>query len=230
MIRRDEHHRYWMGGQELISTTFAIKEAGFVDANTLQYGNVARGRAVHDIAQVEMTGDAFGEVDVDPRLVGFHEAICRFRDDMRAETLSAEKILALPATKSAGTIDWFGVLHPRGSTQRRVVIDWKTYPFTHWHRLQVGASYLPMVQADLTARGEDAAGIETLIVQLNNDGTYRLWPFTPDPSEAYVFRSAVATTLWRMKYGSRGKLYGRQDRSDRRAADVDTDCATAATR
>jgi hypothetical protein len=204
MITLDDQHRYWHGDRQLVGTTFALAQGGFIDENTLRYANVARGHAVHAIAALEMI-EQLDHATVDPLLVGYHEAVMRVRDDLRLETSRVEQVGGIPELGYGSTLDWLGTIQPRGRSRRRTLIDWKTYAYTHWHRLQVGGAYLPVAHKCY----DDSEPIDTLVVQLEATGEYKLFPFVPDPSERMVFLGAVSGTRWRMKYGRGGQLYGR---------------------
>lgn len=164
----DKTHTYKIGGQEVISVTQALVEAGLVDTKWFTDYGRRRGSAVHKAIQYRVEG-SLDLNSIDPKIEGYLSAWDAFVEDTGYEPIACEKRLFSAIHRAAGTLDHLGNL--RGKT---VIADVKTGALNAVTGIQL-TGYAQL------ARGELGEYVSKLIgLQLKIDGSYKMRQYIAD--------------------------------------------------
>jgi hypothetical protein len=183
-------HRYAdPAGAEYLGVTSMLKAAGLM-GDTPFYTEESRDRGsyVHQAIAYDLVGDLVEPADDDPirpYVVAFRQWVL----DARPETILAERAMADPTLKVAGTVDL--VCRIQDATY---VVDHKTGTEAPWHALQTACyAHLAFVN-ELGARFKRAA------LYLRDDGTYRFVEHA-DRQDWDIARAALTLARWRSIHG-----------------------------
>jgi hypothetical protein len=183
-------HRYAdPAGAEYLGVTSMLKAAGLM-GDTPFYTDEARDRGsyIHQAIAYDIVGDLVEPADDDP-IRPYVVAFRQWLEDTRAETIYAERPMADPTLRLAGTVDWIGQI--RGAVY---VVDHKSGTEAPWHALQTACyAHLAFVN-ELGARFKRAA------LYLRDDGTYRFVEH-PDRNDWKIAAAALAVARWRSIHG-----------------------------
>lgn len=180
-------HEYRINGKSVPSVTQILAGMGIIDSRWHNEEARLRGQAVHAAIHLENQG-VLDEDSVCVAVKPFLAAYRRFRAESHMTLATSETPVADICELYAGTPDLTGTLN-----QRAVVIDVKTgSTMPAWAALQTVAYancwLVPHLRFGL---------------QLRDNGTYRLEPFT-DRTDLRVWRGLVSAWHWRKQHQQGG--------------------------
>lgn len=193
IIFREEDHKYFLNGEEIPSvselTRFLSREIyGEADPIALQRA-AEKGTAVHDALQ---TLDEDGEVEVPDEYAGYVQAYMNFHHEHDVRWEMIEQIVH--TDKFAGRLDRYGYVDGKPC-----IVDFKTTSrITKAHEVLYSVAQTLYWMAIHEERLVDIL----YILQLKNDGTYKLIPLRIDPalaSSCIIMHNAIANAKKRKK-------------------------------
>lgn len=184
-----EKHEYTVDGVKLPSVTEIIEPAKpYIPRDKLEAG-AARGIAVHEACEFIDSGF---EADIDPAVEGYAQGYKRFLAQTGAEVLKSEYRVANPPVGYAGTMDrlmrW----------QDEIInVDIKSGVIARWMGLQLAAySYAYWLMTSGDPKVKPPKGF---VLQLFEDGTYKLHEFKDQRGDYDVFLGLVRLWKWKEK-------------------------------
>lgn len=179
LVFREEDHKYFLNGEEIPSvselTRFLAREV-YGEADPIALDRAAeKGTAVHDALQ---TLDEKGEVEVDSEYDGYIAAYLKFRAEHNVEWREVEWMVH--TDKYAGRIDRYGYVDGKPC-----IVDFKTTSrISKAHEVLYTAA-----QSLYQIAVERNKPVDMLyVLQLKNDGNYKLIPLSCD----YALASSCA--------------------------------------
>lgn len=133
-LRLDRQHRYWLGAEEILGTSFILADNGLVDSSWFTEEARSRGTVVHQVLAGIHSGYTFNWDDLHEKLHGFVRSGLAFRDRMKYEVLDVEQMRWHPIYRFAGTLD----LRIR-MNDYEYILDWKTGKAAKATRYQLAA-------------------------------------------------------------------------------------------
>lgn len=182
-----KHHRYYLDEQEVPSVTRVLEpmqELDGIPKDILEQARI-RGQHVHAACHM-LVAKTLEWRTLDPTLMPYVSACDKFLKENEIKVLVAEKQMADPGLKFAGTLDVLGIFR-----RNPCIFDWKstaTMPRTAGPQT---AAYDYLYRRSMGGRPMRRFG-----VQLLDDGTYKLFPFE-DPRDWSWFASALNIWHWR---------------------------------
>lgn len=191
LVFREEDHKYFLNGEEIPSvselTRFLSREV-YGEADPIALERAAeKGTAVHDALQML---DEKGEVEVDDEYAGYIQAYLKFREDHDVEWRKIEWMVH--TDKYAGRIDRYGYVDGVPC-----IVDFKTTS-----RISKAHEVLYTAALSLYLMAIKRPVDMLYIIQLKNDGTYKLIPINADTGLAtacIVLHSAFSKAKRRSK-------------------------------
>lgn len=197
----EDGHRYLLDGEEVPSVSeiirFAEREV-YQEPNKFQMDQAAdRGKRVHRAAE-EL--DRNGTCECDTDIAGYVRAYAKFREENKPEWDMIEQPVIGLNGRYAGTLDRAGKIKGK-----KVILDIKTTRvITGKHKILYRAQ-LSFYAAAKTPEGEYIPNdAEAYILQLKDDGTYKLIKVEFDPglvSSCLYLHETFAKTKRRKKNG-----------------------------
>lgn len=187
-----ERHEYALNGEWLPSVTQVLEPEEQLDG--IPPEDLARGRErghhVHEACALL----AYKNLEwrtLDPLLVPWVEAAQKFLTESNFTVLRVEHRMFDPDLKVAGTMDLFGVMN-----RNSWIIDFKSGFVSRTAGPQT-AAYDKLFRRTFGGRENKRA-----VVELHDDATYKLRPFT-DTRDYSIFVSALNLYHWRRRTGVR---------------------------
>ena len=167
LIFYDATHTYEVDGEEIPSvseiTRFISREV-YGDVTQFNLDRAGdRGSKVHKALEVL---DKYGEVEADESVVPYLKAYLQFRKDHPCQWKYIEKAICAEDKSYAGTLDRYGSVDGKNT-----LLDFKTTKtISPAHRQMYSAGQ------NLYRKALDEPVEQILILQLRDDGTYKLYP------------------------------------------------------
>jgi hypothetical protein len=180
-------HSYYFGDQYFPSVTEVLEPEQRLEgiAPAVLAAAKVRGQHVHEACAL-LTQDALDWSSLDPLLVGYASAARLFLKESGVIVLRSEHRMCDPQLKVAGTLDLYGRMR-----RYDCVFDYKTaLARSRTEGLQL-AGY-----EHLHRRMYGGRALKRFVVQLREDGQYRLWPYE-DPRDFSLFVSCLNLWHWR---------------------------------
>lgn len=190
-------HTYRLNGEVIPSVTQLLDTAlynfAMVPEDLLQAA-ADRGTAVHFACELDDL-DELDETSLRPEWVPYVEAWRKFRADSGIEFDLIEQRVFHPGLRYAGTIDRGGLMN-----RQRWLLDIKTTSVvSHAAGVQL-AAYEKAVRESVEAY-KDARKIHRGVIQLRDNGTYRLVPFKEE-SDWNTFVALLNIHNWKKNHGT----------------------------
>lgn len=182
----EDGHQYFMDDYPVPGVTNAMQDAGVVDTTWFTEWARDRGSKVHKITEYYDEGD-LAEESVDPALRGYLEAWKRFRREYEFRIEAIELEVYHPTAMYGGTLDRLGICG-KTNVQLKTIVDIKSGPVQRATGLQL-TGYADAYQA---MTGDFVHKI--MGVQLKQDGTYKITPFTLD---FMTWRAVLTISNWK---------------------------------
>jgi len=188
MIQFDKAtHIYTVNGVLYPSVTQILSDMGLIDTTWFtEYGR-NRGTLIHRIIQWYLAGEV-DEDSIDPALRPYFDAFLKFEVDSKFVAEEVERPFASETYRFAGTPDLIGCLNGHNA-----IIDIKSGTPQPWAALQL-AGYEILRNEGIRDGG--MLRCKRFSLQLTDDGTYKLIPFT-DRADRGVFLAALAVYNWK---------------------------------
>lgn len=174
----DESHTYTVDSRPVPSVTEILKAEGFIDVSHYQEYGRNRGKLAHLAIHLYDTGE-LDEESLDPVLGPYLEAWKLFRADTDMKIIESETPIVDPLKRYAGTPDKVVLLDGK-----QTIIDMKTGTVSPWTRLQ------------LCAYCEVKGIYRRVAVQLNEDGTYKIFAYS-DRQDFAIWNATLAVYWWK---------------------------------
>jgi hypothetical protein len=159
-------HAYTHDGQEQVSVTGVLREAGLIEARWYTEDAAVRGTYVHEAIAMLHEND-LDVSSLDPAIAPFVEAYQRFQAESGFQQQAWEQRVCDPALRCAGTVDLVGRFPDALGAGRVDLLDIKTGTVPTWVGYQTaGYAQLGWIQA------------RRWCLQLTADATYKLHPLT----------------------------------------------------
>ncbi len=173
-----ETHVYKFNGRVVPSVTEILRAENFIDTTFFTDYGRQRGKLAHLAIHLLDMGE-LDEESLDPVLSPYVEAWKRFRADTDITIIESEVPILDPLKRYAGTPDKIVMLDGK-----QTCIDMKTGTVSPWTRLQLCAYC-------------EAKGIyRRAAVQLNDDGTYKMFAYS-DRQDFAVWNATLAVYWWK---------------------------------
>lgn len=187
-----ERHEYRLDGRYVPNVTRILAPLQDFDGIRREVLEHKRqiGEAVHAAIQLGLT-DNLDEASIDPAISGYLLAWDSFRAQNKFECFLSERMVYSGKYRYAGTLDLVGMV-----SDREALLDVKcTAGINPSVGLQT-AAYLHAASEDGLIR----SSARRYALQLDQDGTYRLEPFT-DKTDFAVFLSLLSVHNWSARHG-----------------------------
>lgn len=184
----DATHTYKLDGQQLISVTQVLKEAGLIDTSWYTREGADRGSYIAVATAIDdggREGRVFDEDQLDPDMRGYVEAWRRFRTESGCEITAIEQHVYHPTLRYAGTLDRLVWWHYGAG-----LIDIKTGQPVPADAIQTAAYARSLPRRFYRRYG----------VYLRANGTYKLHEHD-NFGDADVFLAALALVNWKRNHG-----------------------------
>lgn len=181
-------HKYFLAGAELPSVTRVLADMGFVDTSFFTPGSAQRGTYVHFACELDDIGELMEET-LDPALLPYLYAWRAFKQDSMFAADKIEHRVCSEMYRFAGTVDRVGKLNGHDA-----IIDIKSGAVLPVTALQIAGYEI--------AISKKHRPYKRYAVQLKDDGTYRVHPFT-DPQDRHIFLAAVSCWHWQNNHNKR---------------------------
>jgi hypothetical protein len=173
-------HKYFLGDSELPSVTQILGDLNFIDSSYFTEESRRRGEYVHSATEFDDRG-SLDDASVDSTILSYLSAWRRFKRENSVKIYEIEKIVGSPIYRYAGTLD--RIVELNGF---KAILDIKSGAVGKATGLQT-AGYEIGYNSDQS--------LKRFAVQLKNDGSYKLHPFT-DRDDRKIFLSAVSVWHW----------------------------------
>jgi hypothetical protein len=196
---KEQGHIYTLDGSRLPSVTEILTSEGFINNGFYTKYGRERGQAVHLACHLDDMND-LDDSSIDPVIEPYLFGYRQFKKDTHFKVIRSEFKMYHSIYNFAGTPDKDGILHDKPS-----LLDIKTGSVEPWTGLQL-AAYDILLQEYFQKENvpsHESRNRKRVALQLNDDGTYKLYPFD-DRSDMSVFLSAVCCYHWKRNNGRKG--------------------------
>lgn len=182
-------HTYRVGGKIWPGVNDLLKEAGLIDTRWYTPEAAERGRVAAACIALDLRGE-LDEATVDPVVAPYLAAARKFVREHGLRAKLVEHRVASMTYEFCGTLDAFGRINRSAySRHDNALIDWKCGVYQPWHLIQL-AMYA-------TALRTTVATYSRLVVELRDDGDYKLHPDSRPWESAKVAAAVAELSLYR---------------------------------